>query len=781
MSDARIAGLIQARMGSTRLPGKMMRDLCGKPMVGHIIDRLQAVPGLCGIVLATTTDPRNDEMIAYARARGLSVYRAEGEDDIAERLLGAAQLMRADAILKINGDCPLADPAVLARMVETWRASGDAQYVSNKIVWTYPEGLSAEVIATPALEWCDANLSDATDRELVANWIKNHPDRFKQQSVESGRDLGKLRWTVDTREDFAEVEAIVAKLGGGSRNFGLDEILSAMDDRVNDPVGPKPPAVLDISRMKVTAGGVKDFVWPVAREEVFAVRDAFLARIVPFLRHHETASRQTALVALLSALLGEVLSLYRAQAVVRRLGDAAEFSPASRLYPALAAGRVPDFSGVVRLLERGAPPPPAWRRAGRILRPRFAPNILAAPPARPNLATDVVTIAVGHMINQHAAALDEPVYFRRFEAWFAPLRSGDGTAHGGPPRPALLDELIDIVRAAFAAGGEAVPDPVVRYLRDWTTRAAGVADRYLARMLARPRTVPRRLWRATGGHPFGQILSRACRELGGQVTGHDHSHGQGAWQSHSDSVVELPGCDRFVVWTEMQRAMALRNLRPDLMVDASPPVFDVVPGTFRSPVAVSPPSSRPDGAPRRVMVVGTLYGDDFVSFTPLDPIPVLVDFEARLIGRLSDWGYEVLFKPHPESSFAPPAAYADQLGARIMGGRFEDCYREADVILFGQPNCTSFFNVLATSMPIVIADTGLHRWHPEALGLLEGRVGITIGERETDNRIGMDWDAVRESIRRAPSLGDDRFYDVFMRGRAPDRTATAIQRELSST
>jgi len=224
---ARVAGLIQARMGSTRLPGKVMRELAGKPMVGHIIERLETVPGLCGVVLATTADPRNEGLADYARARGLAVYRAQGEDDIAERLLGAARLMRADAILKVNGDCPLVDPAVLAELLEAFTDGTD--YVSNKIEPSYPLGLSAEVIATRALEWCDANLEAPQDRELVANWIKEHPGRFKQVSVVSRRGLGHLNWTVDTPEDFAFVEEIFAALGG--RLFGLDDVLDFLSAR----------------------------------------------------------------------------------------------------------------------------------------------------------------------------------------------------------------------------------------------------------------------------------------------------------------------------------------------------------------------------------------------------------------------------------------------------------------------------------------------------------------------------------------------------------------------
>lgn len=221
----RIAGLVQARMGSTRLPGKVMRDLAGKPMVGHIIDRLGAVSGLCGIVLATTIDRQNDGLVEYAETRGCSVYRARGEDDIAERLVGAAHLVRADAILKINGDCPLVDHEVLSKLVAAFRNAENPDYVSNKIVLTYPNGLSAEVIATRALEWCAANLADVQDRELVAKWIMDHPDRFKTVSVVSGRHLGHLNWTVDTPEDFAFVERIFMALGSENHLFGLDEVL----------------------------------------------------------------------------------------------------------------------------------------------------------------------------------------------------------------------------------------------------------------------------------------------------------------------------------------------------------------------------------------------------------------------------------------------------------------------------------------------------------------------------------------------------------------------------
>lgn len=222
----RVVGLAQARMGSSRLPGKVMRPLAGQPLIGHIFDRLAATPGIDGLVLATTADRRNDPLAAYAEARGIPVYRETGEDDIAGRLAGAARLSGADAILKVNADCPMVDPGILARLVRAFRQNPGVDYVSNKIVWTWPEGMSAEVIATSALEWCAANLASDVDRELVANWIRDHVDRFRRLSVEAEIDhhSGGPSLAVDTPDDFDLAVRIFDDLYAAEPLFGFDAI-----------------------------------------------------------------------------------------------------------------------------------------------------------------------------------------------------------------------------------------------------------------------------------------------------------------------------------------------------------------------------------------------------------------------------------------------------------------------------------------------------------------------------------------------------------------------------
>ncbi len=225
----RLVGLVQARMGSTRLPGKVMRPLARMPLVGHIFDRLLATPGVSGLVLSTTQDPRNDPLVEYVRSRGIPADRGPREDDIAERLNRSAGLAEADAIVKVNGDCPLIDPAILARLTHAWLADPALDYVSNKIVWTWPEGLSAEIISRRALAWCDDNLTAPVDREFVANWVRDHPERFRRLSIEGDRDLTGHGWAVDTPDDFAFVARIFDALYQDDQIFGLDDILAFLE------------------------------------------------------------------------------------------------------------------------------------------------------------------------------------------------------------------------------------------------------------------------------------------------------------------------------------------------------------------------------------------------------------------------------------------------------------------------------------------------------------------------------------------------------------------------
>lgn len=212
-------------MGSSRLPGKALRPFAGRPLVWHMVDRLRRAECCEQIVLATTTDPKNEPLVEFAIQEGLEIVREDAEDDLAARIAAAVRLTDADLVLKAAGDCPLIDPAAMRAMVAR-AVSEDSDFCSNRVRWTFPIGLSCDVISARAVLWCDRNLVNKGDRELFATWIRDHPERFKVVSFENATDLSAYEWTVDTAKDYDEVAKIFEALYRDGECFSLEEILA---------------------------------------------------------------------------------------------------------------------------------------------------------------------------------------------------------------------------------------------------------------------------------------------------------------------------------------------------------------------------------------------------------------------------------------------------------------------------------------------------------------------------------------------------------------------------
>jgi spore coat polysaccharide biosynthesis protein SpsF len=220
----RLVGVIQARMGSTRLPGKVMMPLAGQPVIWHIFDRLRRVRPIEVVVLATTTDPRNDGMVRFAEAAGMDVCRHDEEEDIAGRLALVVAATQADAILKVNADCPAIDPAVLQQIADRFLAEPDTDAASNKQPFTWPLGMSAEALSARAIVWCDLNLRAPQDRELVASWILGHHELFRIVSVTTESHYGVGDLMLDSETDYKEMAHLFDTLYRPNRVFGIEAI-----------------------------------------------------------------------------------------------------------------------------------------------------------------------------------------------------------------------------------------------------------------------------------------------------------------------------------------------------------------------------------------------------------------------------------------------------------------------------------------------------------------------------------------------------------------------------
>lgn len=220
----RIVAIIQARMGSTRLPGKILMPLGGQPVLAHVIARVRAAAVFDAIVVATTTDPRDDAAAALAQACGAQIVRGD-EADVLARYGLAAHASAADAIMRITADCPLIDSAVLAAMVARFR-DGGIDLITNSRDRSFPRGLDAELFSRAALEIMLEQAVDPEEREHVTPYLYRHPERFAIVDHYADQDHADWRLTLDTPEDYDLLSRIFAD--GAPRDYAaVIEILGA--------------------------------------------------------------------------------------------------------------------------------------------------------------------------------------------------------------------------------------------------------------------------------------------------------------------------------------------------------------------------------------------------------------------------------------------------------------------------------------------------------------------------------------------------------------------------
>ena len=224
----KIVAIIQARLGSTRLPGKVLSPLAGEPMIARVVERVRRARQIDEVVVATTTNCTDDRLSALCAARRWPCFRGS-ETDVLDRYVQAARVYAAEAVVRITSDCPLIDPGVVDDVVSAFLAQQpEVEYLSNILsTRTFPRGLDAEVIRRDVLEICHAEATDSASREHVTPFLYQHPERFHLACVIAPGDYSQYRWTIDTPEDLALIEKIYDHFGNGE--FSWQEALTLMD------------------------------------------------------------------------------------------------------------------------------------------------------------------------------------------------------------------------------------------------------------------------------------------------------------------------------------------------------------------------------------------------------------------------------------------------------------------------------------------------------------------------------------------------------------------------
>lgn len=224
----RIVIISQARMTSTRLPGKVLKEVLGKPLLAFQIERLQRVKNAAKIVIATTVNATDDPVEELCHRLGVDCFRGS-EDDVLSRFYFAATEAGADAVVRVTADCPLIDPDIIDKVIASY-AEGGCDYASNTLIRTYPRGMDTEVFSYQSLGEAFQEAKRQPEREHVTPFLYNRPERYTLRSVLNDVDLSKYRWTVDTPEDFELIQCILEYVYPLNSCFSMQDCLQAYNN-----------------------------------------------------------------------------------------------------------------------------------------------------------------------------------------------------------------------------------------------------------------------------------------------------------------------------------------------------------------------------------------------------------------------------------------------------------------------------------------------------------------------------------------------------------------------
>ena len=222
----KVVAIVQARMSSSRLPGKVLLPLAGKPVLAHVIERLQSCNSLDGLVLATSIKSEDGAIQQWCSANRVDCFRGS-LNDVLDRYYQAATHYKADAIVRITADCPLIDPMIVDEVVEGFLAGNFDAY---SLAGEFPDGLDCQVFSYSAIEraWSEAKLP--SEREHVGPYIeKTHPELFNIGSLEKFSGLSHHRWTLDEARDYEFLQAVFARLCKEGSLFRTSEILALLE------------------------------------------------------------------------------------------------------------------------------------------------------------------------------------------------------------------------------------------------------------------------------------------------------------------------------------------------------------------------------------------------------------------------------------------------------------------------------------------------------------------------------------------------------------------------
>jgi hypothetical protein len=520
---------------------------------------------------------------------------------------------------------------------------------------------------------------------------------------------------------------------------------------------------LDITGLDVDAAGVKDFVWPVSWQQHAQFRDHFLTAYATLTRNLIALSDEDGEILAILAMefVQEALRGWFAAVLLGRFAQRGEQIAAPWLRSAQGEDKhfwLPQRDRIGFM--RGRFPASRWRA---LLRPVYGltqnDGLSWRWPETIDFRNRIIATNPCPLTRAHARQAGEKPVLVSLRYWF-----GDASdaipADLRPYRlqPATVDAVLAGFTDAARTAGDNMPESLQMHLRAWLDEAAPLCRWYLQWLARHPRRLPAQLWTGSGGYIFRRILHTAVRRAGGHTWSHDHGSGLGLFNAPDTNLTEFVTPDTFVTFSAVQAAGYRTQQRDEFRMRERWPEIDFVPSSD----SITEIAQKSDAKlVKNILFVANQYRGEKMVITPIEFDIVAVDWQARLFAQLNQLGYNVLFRAHPDSPSAPPAAFMHMPGITSATGSFADALAAADLVIMDYLLTTVLRDILFSGKPVVTFEFNHCPPNSVAAELLSRRIRFIPAWYDTGNRAHTDWDNLPTMLSEARSISKDTSFTTL--------------------
>lgn len=531
-----------------------------------------------------------------------------------------------------------------------------------------------------------------------------------------------------------------------------------------------------VPNMVVSKEGLKNYYWPISNQERRGFSMALVEAYADLVKRVDKENQVEALPYKFFGIhfLTQVVAVFQGDLLRERTraDNKTVHVPDNWAYwPYLLQEREPSEPGIIKKLMaqpentsliRKVLKPGAFKKAKKLLQFKKKgiqiDGLLIKPITTNVLKDDVIATERISLIIDHAAAVDKDVVFCRSNRWFSSISEEELNAAIAGNNKNIEAEIMEMVSRCYSAFDIDLKAHSYRFILNLLQKGTALCRVHYERLIDKPETLPKEVWSGTTGQLWNTMLRVAVQNTGGKAVGHDHGSGTAFVEYPLMGTIEFWGCDEFVTFNKNHAEAMAATLKGYPVYDDRPPKMISLP-SYPSYSGMKIFQRREEV--KNIFVMATLFDNDRGRTGPGNVNNFLVDWQARLLSRLSDAGYNVTMKIHPENKVPLPEGFAEKMGVKVTSEPFGKIMDQADLVIFDCIYTTAFSDCLATNLPILVFDIFGFPWVGKGEELINKRCEI-LKTDYINQRAEPNWDEVMEAVKRAPAKADNHeFYQYY--------------------